>query len=124
MDLSTPKEHDDEEKQDHDGPGVDDDLHGRQEVGVLLEEGDRHTKQAIIRLSAECTGFFIAMTPIAPARIKRVAVAKTRTSGMAYAVASINSSPSYGDEDGVLPGSSSVLADRAGRGGRRQAQVA
>jgi hypothetical protein len=40
-----PEEHDDEEEEDHDGPGVDDDLHGREEVSVHLDESQRDAKE-------------------------------------------------------------------------------
>ena len=40
-----PEEHDHEEEQDDDGAGVDDDLHGGQEVGLLLDEEDGHPEE-------------------------------------------------------------------------------
>ena len=39
------EEHDHEEEQHHDGAGVDDDLHGGQEVGLLLDEEHGHPEQ-------------------------------------------------------------------------------
>ena len=39
------EEHDHEEEEDDDGAGVDDDLHGGQEVGLLLNEQDGHAEE-------------------------------------------------------------------------------
>ena len=43
--LVDAQQHDDEEEQHHDGPGVDDDLHGGQELGVLGDEQHGHPEQ-------------------------------------------------------------------------------
>ena len=43
--LVDAEQHDDEQEQHHDRAGVDDDLHGRQEVGVLGDEQHGDTEQ-------------------------------------------------------------------------------
>ena len=43
--LVDAEQHDHEQEKDDDGPGVDDHLHGGQEVGALEDEEDRHREQ-------------------------------------------------------------------------------
>ena len=59
-------QHDDEEEEDHDPAGVDEDLHGPDELRLLEDEdaGDEQERQQQVQ-SAEWTGFFATTTAIA-----------------------------------------------------------
>ena len=47
LDPVNTDEHDDEEEEHDDGPGVNDDLHGGQEIGLLSDEQDRDSEQRL-----------------------------------------------------------------------------